>query len=170
MILWCPFLPTHSVIPAVLWTEITARTQTKELMSCWWAWVNGAFKGIVHSKMKTLSLITHPHVIPKPSFQDLCSSSEHKLKYLRVRKLSDFINKYLNLRSENEQWPYRLGTTWGGVTHDIIFIFGWTIPLNKGAKNISQKVFYVRQYHPVKITHFIHCMLCTRSSSVVHRV
>ncbi len=37
------------------------------------------FKGIVHSKMKILSLITHPHVVPNQ--QDLRSSSECKLKY-----------------------------------------------------------------------------------------
>ncbi len=36
-------------------------------------------KGIVHPKMKILSLITHPHVVPNPL--DLRSSSEHKLRY-----------------------------------------------------------------------------------------
>ncbi len=36
-------------------------------------------KGIVRPKMKILSLITHPHVIPNP--QDLHSSSDHKLRY-----------------------------------------------------------------------------------------
>ncbi len=36
-------------------------------------------KGIVHPKMKILSLITPPHVIPNLS--DLHSSSEHKLSY-----------------------------------------------------------------------------------------
>ncbi len=35
-------------------------------------------KVIVHSKMKILSLITHPHVVPNPL--DLRSSSEHKLR------------------------------------------------------------------------------------------
>ncbi len=37
------------------------------------------FKGIVHPKMKIMSLSTHPHVVSKP--QDFPSSSEHKLKY-----------------------------------------------------------------------------------------
>ncbi len=37
------------------------------------------FKGIVHPKMKILSIITHSHVIPNP--KDLRSSSEHKLRY-----------------------------------------------------------------------------------------
>ncbi len=36
-------------------------------------------KGIVHPKMKILSLITHPHVVP--NLKDLHSSSEHKLRY-----------------------------------------------------------------------------------------
>ncbi len=36
-------------------------------------------KIIVHPKMKILSWITHPHVVP--NLQDLCSSSEHKLRY-----------------------------------------------------------------------------------------
>jgi len=35
--------------------------------------VNYYFKGLVHPKMKILSLITHPHVVP-----DLHSPSEHK--------------------------------------------------------------------------------------------
>jgi len=38
-----------------------------------------ALKGLVHPKMKMMSLITHPHVIPNP--KDLRSSSEHKLRY-----------------------------------------------------------------------------------------
>ncbi len=38
-----------------------------------------SFKGIVHPKMKILSLIIHPHVVPNP--KDLCSSSEHKLYF-----------------------------------------------------------------------------------------
>ncbi len=34
------------------------------------------FKGIVHPKMKVLSLITHPHVVP-----NLRSFLEHKVRY-----------------------------------------------------------------------------------------
>ncbi len=34
------------------------------------------FKGIVHPKMKILSLSTHAHVVP-----NICSSSEHKWRY-----------------------------------------------------------------------------------------
>ncbi len=44
--------------------------------------VTCAIKGIVHPKMKMMSLITHPHVIPNP--KDLCSSSEHKLRYFEI--------------------------------------------------------------------------------------
>ncbi len=41
------------------------------------------FKAIVHPKMKMLSLITHPHVVPNPL--DLLSFSEHKLRYLLIK-------------------------------------------------------------------------------------
>ncbi len=34
--------------------------------------------GIVHSEMKILSLITHPHVVP--NLQDIRSSSQHKFR------------------------------------------------------------------------------------------
>jgi len=34
---------------------------------------------LVHAKMKILSSITHPHVVPNP--QDFCSPSEHKLRF-----------------------------------------------------------------------------------------
>ncbi len=37
-------------------------------------------KVLVHPTMKIMSLITHPHVVQNP--KDLCSSSEHKLRYL----------------------------------------------------------------------------------------
>jgi len=39
-------------------------------------WIIGiqAVKGLVHPKMKILSVFTHPHVVP---------TSEHKLRYLR---------------------------------------------------------------------------------------
>jgi len=36
-------------------------------------------KGLVHPKMKIVSVFTHPHVVPTPL--DLRSSSEHKLRY-----------------------------------------------------------------------------------------
>ena len=38
--------------------------------------------------------------------------------------------KYLKLCSEDERRSYRLGTTRVWVINDIIFIFGWTNPLN----------------------------------------
>ncbi len=47
----------------------------------------------------------------------------------RVRELSWFKLKYLNLCSEDELRPYGFGTTSGWVINDIIFIFGWTNPL-----------------------------------------
>ncbi len=39
---------------------------------------NCGYKGIAHTKMKILSVITHPHV---PNPKDLCLSSEHQLIY-----------------------------------------------------------------------------------------
>ncbi len=51
--------------------------QNKQLINVVLYYINRwAFKGIVHPKMKTLSLITHPHVV-----QVLHSCSEHKLRY-----------------------------------------------------------------------------------------
>ncbi len=43
-----------------------------------WHWESPKLKGIVHKK-EILSLISHPHVVP--NLQDLCLSSEHKLRY-----------------------------------------------------------------------------------------
>jgi len=40
-----------------------------------------------------------------------------------------FHQKYLNLCSEDERSSYGVGTTWGWVNTDRIFIFGWTVPL-----------------------------------------
>ncbi len=40
--------------------------------------VHDPFKGLVHPKMKIMSLITHPHVVP--NLWELCSSSEHNLR------------------------------------------------------------------------------------------
>jgi len=38
------------------------------------------FKGLVHPKMKILSVFTHPHVVPNP-YVFICSA-EHKGRYL----------------------------------------------------------------------------------------
>ncbi len=38
----------------------------------------------------------------------------------------------LPLCSAEQRHSYRFGTTWGWVNNDIIFIFGWTIPLRSG--------------------------------------
>ncbi len=46
-----------------------------------------------------------------------------------LRELSDYI-KNLNFFPEDERRSYGFETTWGWVINDIIFIFGWTIPLN----------------------------------------
>ncbi len=52
------------------------------------------------------------------------------------QKALGFHQKYLNLCSKDERWSYSLGTTWGWVIHDTIFIFGWTNPLNCKTKSI----------------------------------
>ncbi len=44
------------------------------------------FEGIVHPEIKIISLIAHPYVIPNQ--QDLCSSSEHKLRYFLMKSES----------------------------------------------------------------------------------
>ncbi len=38
-------------------------------------------------------------------------------------------SEYLPLCSAEQRHSYRIGTTWGWVNDDRIFIFGWTIPL-----------------------------------------
>ncbi len=123
-------------------------------------------KGIVHPKMKILSLFTHPQVVPN-LYECLCSA-EHKGRYseecgkqsssgalltsivfffptMEVNgapkqpgyKLS---SKYLPLCSAEQRHSYRFGTTWGWVNDDIIFIFGWTIPLRPAhSKNNNYK-------------------------------
>ncbi len=40
-----------------------------------------------------------------------------------------FHQNYLNLSSKDDWRSYGLGTTWGWVINDRLFIFGWTIPL-----------------------------------------
>ncbi len=56
------------------------------------------------------------------SFKDSCCLWEGQ-RALR------FHQKYLNLCSEDERRSSGFGTTWGRTINDIIFIFGWTIPL-----------------------------------------
>ncbi len=53
---------------------------------------------------------------------------------------SRFLQKYLNLCSEDEWKSYRFGTTWGWVINDWIFICEWTIPLKL---HILSKCMYI---------------------------
>ncbi len=48
----------------------------------------------------------------------------------RIRKLSDLIKNILTWRSEDERRSCRFVMTWGWVINDVIYIFGWTIPLS----------------------------------------
>ncbi len=50
-------------------------------------------------------------------------------------------SKYLPLCSAEQRNSYRFGTTWGWVNYDIIFIFGWTIPLS--LNNISDQTYCI---------------------------
>ncbi len=49
---------------------------------------------------------------------------------MQDQKALGFHQKYLNLCSEDERRSYRFEITRGWVINDIIFIFGWTIPLS----------------------------------------
>ncbi len=111
-------------------------------------------KGIVHPKMKILSSFTHLQVFPN-LYECLCSA-EHKGRFSEecgkqsssgapLTSIVFFPNmevngapkqpgykvssKYLPLCSAEQRNSYRFGTTWRWVNDDIIFIFGWTIPL-----------------------------------------
>ena len=52
-----------------------------------------------------------------------------------------FDQKYLNLCSKDERRSYGVGTTWGWVITDRIFIFGLTNPLNKLNKHLPTMYF-----------------------------
>ncbi len=109
-------------------------------------------KGIAQTKMKTLSLITHTHVIPnqtRKTFAQMYSCIFNKLQlnhwchmdyfidvlshfallFMQGQKALGFHQKYLNLCSKDEWRSYGFGTTRGWVINDISFILGWTIPL-----------------------------------------
>ncbi len=116
-----------------------------------------SLKGIVHPKMKIVSSITHPQVVPN-LYECVCSAG-HKGKYseecgkqsssgapltsivlffptMEVNGASKqpcdkLSSKYLPLCSAEQINSYRCGTTWGWVNDDTIFIFGWTIPLSR---------------------------------------
>ncbi len=118
-------------------------------------------KGTVHPKMKILSSFTHPQVVPN-LYEFLCSA-EHKGRYFEERLFWGTIDfhctkkntmevngapellcfphssKYLPLCSAEQRNSYRFGTTWGWVNDDIIFIFGWTIPLIQNSAIFSMK-------------------------------
>ncbi len=74
----------------------------------------------------------------------------------RIRELSEFIKKYLNLCSEDEWRSYRFGTTWRWVIHDRIFTFGWSILFSPG-RNWYCKYFFQNDiflYFKLKLCRF----------------
>jgi len=60
-------------------------------------------------------------------YSDKCSTME--VNRYRQKFNKQHCLKYFLLCSTEERNSYRFGTTWGWVNDDIIFIFGWTIPL-----------------------------------------
>ncbi len=95
---------------------------------------SSTLKGIVHPKMKILSLITRPHeykiiLVASLSYgwtTDVSWTIMFLVPFwalIAVYGGSESSQKYLNLCFEDERRSYRFGMTW-------VFIFGWTIPLN----------------------------------------
>ncbi len=114
-------------------------------------------KGIVHPKMKMLSLFTHPYVIPN-LYECLCSA-EHKGRYFKEcgkqqfwgtiffhsiicptmevngapkQPCYKFSSKYLPSCLSEQRNSYRFGTPWGWVNDDRIFIFWVNYPFKTG--------------------------------------
>ncbi len=79
-----------------------------QTVQTWFYWQtdNMHFKGIAQNdpKMKIISLITHPRVVPNPS--DLCSSSEHKLIYFYL------LNQWCHVDYFNDVLTTFLGLDW----------------------------------------------------------
>ncbi len=78
--------------------------------------------------------------------------------------------KYLNLCSEDEQSSYRCETTWGWVINDMIFIFGWTIPLKCIFPILLYSKYLIYLIRPVKINVVknIQYMLWQNQFTVLH--
>ncbi len=109
-------------------------------------------KGLVHPKMKILSLITLISLRKKKSIlvasQNWSWATDvtwtvlpmYLLRFWTWEHFScvavegqiplRFHQKYVNLCSEDEEPSYGFGTTWGWVINDRFFILGWTNPLN----------------------------------------
>ncbi len=74
----CVFTPEQKSVTKVI---VPYESNFYLLWACRQFFINSpkVFKGIVHPKMKILSLITHPHVVPNS--KDLSSSSEQTFRY-----------------------------------------------------------------------------------------
>ncbi len=62
-------------------------------------------------------------------------------------------SKYLPLCSTEQTHSNRIGTTWGWVNDDRIFIFGWTVPLSSAGIFIAiakNTLYGLKQYAPVR--------------------
>ncbi len=60
-------------------------------------------------------------------------------------------SEYLPLCSAEKRHPYRFGTTWGWVSDDRIFIFGWTIPLINRDSSHNVYIIYVTLDHKTSL-------------------
>ncbi len=138
-----------------------------------------SLKGTVHPKMKILSSFTHPQVVPN-LYECVCSA-EHKARYSEEcgkqsssgAPLTSIVfffllwksilpqkqpgyklySKYLPLCSTEQTHSNRIGTTWGGVNDDRIFILGWTVPLSSAGIFIAiakNTLYGLKQYAPVR--------------------
>ncbi len=73
-------------------------------------------KGIVHPKMKNVSLFTHPQVVPNMYVFFLYRSQWGSSTFFNI------LFKYLLLCSSEERNSHRFGTTWRWVKHNRMFI------------------------------------------------
>jgi len=63
-----------------------------------------------------------------------------------------FHQKHLNLCFEDERRSYRVGTTWGWVINDLIFIFGWTNPLKQDRERYNANILLINGVDPYAVT------------------
>lgn len=100
----------------------------------------------VHLRIKTLSLFTHPHVLPNPF--DFHSSVERWIESTFERDLRAFWSSTApGLRWKRSFWTFcktsrrKEGhTACGWVNDDIIFVFGQRVPLMLN-RSIKRPVF-----------------------------
>ncbi len=79
-VLWHPGLPVGE--NTAYWSQQTNWQRSQILLDLTWSeklYDQRNIKGIGHTKMKILSLITHPHVVPNPQIKMFLMESESSL-------------------------------------------------------------------------------------------